>query len=241
MPRLRLLQSRGRLQFRRQTTPAIEGNPSELSPPPPRHISYANRNLSLTPIQTYIFPIHRCPSLSFLLSLTFVPVVPHFRSRCQAAGLEAPQVNQIELHVFLQQRETVAYCEKEGITIMGYAPLARCKKFGKSQVMADIVKEVQAAAKANANDNLKAITCGYMGTMGGKNVTEADIYIRWSLQKGYITIPKSSNRGRIISNSSRVFKFQLTPDQMARLHELDCGFKSSGSVNNMDLPWDEVK
>ena len=36
------------------------------------------------------------------------------------AGLEAPEVNQFELHVFNQQKETVEYCQANGKQIVGY-------------------------------------------------------------------------------------------------------------------------
>ena len=48
----------------------------------------------------------------------------------KASGLEVPEVNQVELHPWLQQKELVAYHNAEGIATMGYCPLARCKKFG---------------------------------------------------------------------------------------------------------------
>lgn len=43
------------------------------------------------------------------------------------AGLEAPSVNQIELHPWQRKREIVKYCGENGITLMGYSPLARCQ------------------------------------------------------------------------------------------------------------------
>ena len=69
--------------------------------------------------------------------------------------------------------------------------------------------------------------------------TEAQLCIRWSLQKGYITIPKSTTPKRIVENAD-IFGFALDADAMAACGSLDEGFKASGSVNNQDMPWSEV-
>ena len=90
------------------------------------------------------------------------------------AGLELPEVNQIELHCWLQQKELTAYCEHEKITVMGYCPLARTKRFKDSALLS-------------------------IAELLGK--TEAQIAIRWSIQSGFITIPNSSTASRIAQNA----------------------------------------
>lgn len=129
------------------------------------------------------------------------------------AGLETPEVNQIELHVYLQQKDSVQYCKENNIVIMGYCPFARQKCSGNST----IVK---------------------IGEKYGKS--ESQVMIRWSLQKGIITIPKSTTESHILNNCD-VFDFELTNEDMEELDALENGFKASLSVNHMDLPWDEVK
>ena len=42
------------------------------------------------------------------------------------AGLELPEVNQFEVHVWNQQLPTREYCKEKGIAVMAYCPLARC-------------------------------------------------------------------------------------------------------------------
>jgi len=129
----------------------------------------------------------------------------------QMAGLELPEVNQIELHPWLQQKACRAWMKKHGIAVMGYCPLARCKR----------LDDLSAIAKA-------------------KGKSPAQIAIRWSIQIGAITIPKSSKRSRIVENAD-VFDWSLTDAEMRSLDALDTGFKASGSVEAMDIPWDLVK
>jgi diketogulonate reductase-like aldo/keto reductase len=53
--------------------------------------------------------------------------------------------------------------------------------------------------------------------------TSAQVLIRWSLQKGFVVLPRSSNADRIAENA-RVFDFALSDAQMAELDALDEGF-----------------
>ena len=50
--------------------------------------------------------------------------------------------------------------------------------------------------------------------------TPAQIVLRWDLQKGVITIPKSVRKERIIENS-QIFDFQLTDEDMQRIDGLN--------------------
>ena len=128
-----------------------------------------------------------------------------------AAGLELPEVNQIEFHVWLQQTACRAYMSKNNIVCMGYCPLARCKRL---ETLADMAER--------------------------KGKTAAQIAIRWSLQMKVVTIPKSSKATRISENAD-VFDWALNGEEMRILGGFDDGFKASGSVNAMDIPWEDVR
>ena len=135
----------------------------------------------------------------------------------QQTGLELPEVNQIELHPWLQQHDLRTFMNSNGIQAMGYCPLARCKQFEQTEV----------ATIAN--------------TRGVEVCPEALVAIRWSLEQGIVTIPKSSNPTRIIQNAS-VFQLDpLTETEHSILTSCEIGFKASNSVNSQDLPWEEVK
>jgi len=120
--------------------------------------------------------------------------VAHLKA-LKATGLPNPAVNQIELHPMLQQKDIVTYCQKEGIAIQAYSPLARASKWlMKNKVIKNI-------AEAH-----------------GRSV--AQVLIRWSLQKGYICLPKSANPVRMKENFD-IIKWRLTGDDMKLIDGLD--------------------
>jgi methylglyoxal/glyoxal reductase len=100
-----------------------------------------------------------------------------------------PAVNQIELHPWCQQRDVVAFCNAHNIAVVAYSPLTKGMKLG-DPGLAAIAQEVRR--------------------------TPAQILLRWSLQKGFVTIPKSVKRERIIENAA-IFDFSLGAEPMARL------------------------
>ena len=114
----------------------------------------------------------------------------------QAGSALVPMVNQFELHPFNARKELVAYCQEMGIAVTSYSPLARGRKL--------------------ADPTLAAIAAHY-------HKTPAQLAIRWVLQQGWIVIPKSVHRERILENT-QVFDFEITPSDMAALDKLDEGY-----------------
>jgi diketogulonate reductase-like aldo/keto reductase len=108
-----------------------------------------------------------------------------------------PSVNQIELSPFLHgSREgTLRRCAEEGIAVEAYSPLTKGRRLDDSTVVA-IAADL------------------------GR--TPAQVLIRWSLQKGFIVLPRSSNPRRIAENAD-VFGFELDEARMAELDGLDEG------------------
>lgn len=124
-----------------------------------------------------------------------------------AAGCPKPTVNQIELHPWQQKRDIVQFCREQGITVMGYSPLAKGTHLG--------------------DDTLKQLAEQY-------SKTPAQIMIRWSVQNGFITIPKSSNPERIKENAD-VFNWSLRKEDMKPLDEKP---QRSCTWNPCDSPWE---
>ncbi|KAH7885518.1 NADP-dependent oxidoreductase domain-containing protein [Phlebopus sp. FC_14] len=119
---------------------------------------------------------------------------PKHIEEIREAGLEMPVVNQVELHPFCQQKEIVEYCAKHNIVVQAYTPLVR---------------------GAVDNDVIQELSKKY-------NKDPGQILVRWSLQKGFVPLPKSSQPQRIISNG-QVYDFDIEADDMAKLDGLDRG------------------
>ncbi|KDQ15925.1 hypothetical protein BOTBODRAFT_108051 [Botryobasidium botryosum FD-172 SS1] len=125
------------------------------------------------------------------------------------AGLEIPAVNQIELHPLCQQRPIVEYCTQNSVLVQAYTPLLE----GKFQQLIP---------------SLHTIADKY-------NKDSAQVLIRWSIQKGFVPLPKSANPARIASNAD-VFDFELSEEDMAALDALDKGKEGAVTWNPVDVP-----
>ncbi|KAL6309362.1 Aldo/keto reductase [Sparassis latifolia] len=122
------------------------------------------------------------------------------------AGLETPSVNQIELHPFCQQQAIVNYCDKHNIFVQAYCPLIR-GKFS-NPVFQEVAKKY--------------------------NKSVAQVLVRWSLQRGFSPLPKSSRPERVVSNAD-VYGFALADDDMARINTLDRGKDGAISWNPVEV------
>ena len=100
-----------------------------------------------------------------------------------------PAVNQVELHVFLQQPELIKYCQDNNIVIEAYSPLAHAKSMDNA-VITEVAKK------------------------HGK--TYAQIMLRWLLQQGLVVLPKSVTPSRIQENIG-IFDFELDQADLAKL------------------------
>jgi 2,5-diketo-D-gluconate reductase A len=105
----------------------------------------------------------------------------------------APVLNQIELHPRFQQRALREFGAGHGILTESWSPLGR-GRLDDNPVLADLASKYRKSW--------------------------AQIVIRWHLDNGLVVIPKSVTPQRILANFD-VFDFRLSPDDMARISELD--------------------
>lgn len=106
-----------------------------------------------------------------------------------------PAVNQIETHVFQQQKAAREVLKKYNTQIESWGPFAE----GKNNMF--------------SNEVLKEVGAKY-----GKSV--AQTALRFLLQNGVVLIPKSTHKERMIENLN-VFDFSLTEEDMKRIEGLD--------------------
>jgi diketogulonate reductase-like aldo/keto reductase len=112
-----------------------------------------------------------------------------------ACAQVVPAVNQIEVHPFLQHRETRALCAKRGIVVEAYSPLTHGRRLGHP-----VVKSV--AARVGRSP--------------------AQVLIRWAIQHDMVVLPKSSREARIKENAA-VFDFTLDAAAMEALDDCEEG------------------
>lgn len=108
-----------------------------------------------------------------------------------------PVVNQVETHVFQQQKEAKEYMKKNNTQIMSWGPFAE----GKNDYF--------------NNEVLKEI-----GAKHGKTV--AQTALRFLLQSDVVLIPKSVHEDRMKENID-IFDFELTEEEMKQIEALDTG------------------
>lgn len=104
-----------------------------------------------------------------------------------------PAVNQYEFHPELLQPDLLEYCKKRGIQPEAWSPIMK--------------------GKVNEVPLIQELAAKY-----GK--TPVQVTLRWDIQKGVVTIPKSVTPERIISNAD-IFDFELSEEDMAKIDGLD--------------------
>ncbi|MFD1032391.1 aldo/keto reductase [Metaplanococcus flavidus] len=132
--------------------------------------------------------------------------VHHMKDLLSEATVK-PMVNQIEYHPYLTQQEVQAFCVEQGIQMEAWSPLMAGELLDQP-----LLKEI--------------------GEKYGKSV--AQIILRWDLQNGVVTIPKSTNEQRIVENAS-IFDFELSIEDMDRISALNQNKRVGSDPDNFDF------
>ncbi|OWA34573.1 aldo/keto reductase [Saccharibacillus sp. O16] len=119
----------------------------------------------------------------------------------------APMVNQIEFHPRLTQPELREFAQQHGILLEAWSPLMQGGLFEEPLLL-----ELAAAYKR----------------------TPAQIILRWDLQHGVVTIPKSIHAERIAANAD-VFDFELSAADMKRIDALNQNRRVGPDPDNFDF------
>jgi len=120
-----------------------------------------------------------------------------------------PEVNQIELHPYLQQEEMLSYCNVNNIYLTAYSPLG---SFDRPDVMKG----------ANEPSLIENPVVGKIAQAHG--CSAAQVLLRWAIERGTSVIPKSTNPGRLSENLKAV-NLKLDNQEMAELAKLERGFR----------------
>ncbi|OAL47034.1 hypothetical protein IQ07DRAFT_127485 [Pyrenochaeta sp. DS3sAY3a] len=105
----------------------------------------------------------------------------------------APAVNQIEVHPFNTRTDITSFCQEHGIVVEAYAPLVRALRM--------------------KHPTIVSLSKKYACTPG-------QLLVRWSLQHGYVPLPKSVRKERIRENAE-IGGFAIDEADMATMDGLD--------------------
>ncbi len=120
-----------------------------------------------------------------------------------------PEVNQVELHPFLQQNALVWYCEAEGIHVTAYAPLGSTDR-------PDFMKGGHDPSLLG-NELIASIAAEH-------RCTPAQVLLAWHVKRGVSVIPKTVKRQRLEENLAAA-DITLSGEDMTRVASLERGFR----------------
>ncbi|WP_282034962.1 aldo/keto reductase [Metabacillus indicus] len=132
--------------------------------------------------------------------------VHHLKDVMEDAEI-VPMVNQVEYHPRLTQKELHAFCKENSIQLEAWSPLMQGKLLD-DETLTEIAEK------------------------HGKSV--AQVILRWDLQNGVVTIPKSVKEHRIYDNAA-IFDFELTQEEMERIDGLNRDERVGPDPDNFDF------
>ncbi|KAJ4352098.1 uncharacterized protein N0V89_007444 [Didymosphaeria variabile] len=97
--------------------------------------------------------------------------------------------NQVELHPWLARKDIVDWCNTRGVILEAYCPIVRATK-SEDPLLLPLAKKY--------------------------NKTTSQVLLRWSLQMGFVPLPKSVTKSRIEENA-QLFDFELSAEEMESL------------------------
>ncbi|MCM8571094.1 aldo/keto reductase [Gramella jeungdoensis] len=120
-----------------------------------------------------------------------------------------PEMNQVELHPYLQQNKLLEFCSKNGINVTAYSPLGS----------GDRPDEMKAKDEPSLLENPTIVKIAKK-----HGASPGQILIKWSEQRGTAVIPKSTNENRIKENLMSA-GYQLDEEDMKEIADLDYHFR----------------
>jgi len=140
-----------------------------------------------------------------------------------------PEVNQVELHPFLQQNKLLQFCKENNIRLTAYAPLGSAYRVADREVDFPILLENEVVQKIAAKHQ----------------ATPAQVAIAWGIQRETAVIPKSVKKDRILENFEAT-NLRLDGDDISQINSLEGpyryttgrGWIREGSPYTVEDLWD---
>jgi len=131
-------------------------------------------------------------------------LIPHLKRLIENSRIK-PMVNQFEFHPELVQPELLKFCKENQIQAEAWRPIMK--------------------GRVNEIELLQELAAKYQKS-------PVQIVLRWDIQKGVVTIPKSVTPERIISNAA-VFDFELAEEDVALIDKLDRNVRMGEDPNQI--------
>ncbi|XP_075037746.1 aldo-keto reductase family 1 member A1 [Mixophyes fleayi] len=134
-----------------------------------------------------------------------------------------PAVLQVECHPYLAQNELIAHCHAHGLVVTGYSPLGSPDRSWRKPEDPVLLEEPSILEMAKKYSK-----------------SEAQILLRWQVQRNVVVIPKSVTPSRILQNL-QVFDFILTEEEMKEIGALNKNWRyiiPIITVNGKSVPRD---
>lgn len=133
--------------------------------------------------------------------------MPQHLETLRSSSELVPAVNQVEFHPRLVQPGVLQFCRDRGIQVEAWSPI----------MQGQVAREGTILELAEKHEK-----------------TPAQITLRWDLQHGVVTIPKSGRPDRIAENAG-IFDFELSEEDMRRLDALDAGRRLGPDPSDFDF------
>ena len=117
-----------------------------------------------------------------------------------------PAVNQIEIHPFNTQTGIASFCQQHDIIVQAWGPLVRGMRMT-HHTIASLAKKYSCSS--------------------------AQLLLRWSLQHGYVVLPKSVTKERIVENGE-ISDIEIREEDMEKLDGLDEHLQTSWDPTDCD-------
>lgn len=122
---------------------------------------------------------------------------------------QKPEMNQVELHPYLQQDDLLTFCKKNDIHLTAYSPLGSGDR----------------SEQMKAEDEPSLLENEVINKIAEKhNVSPAQVIIKWDVERGTAVIPKSVHKERIKENLESI-QVDLDKDDHSKIADLDEHFR----------------
>lgn len=143
----------------------------------------------------------------------------------------APEVNQLEMHPFLQQQKMWDFCQSKGIHLTGYSPLGSADR--------PAIRIIEGEPKLFTNQTIQELA-------KSKGISAAQLMLAWAVNRGTSVIPKSVNPQRLKENLTAA-DIELGPQEMEAMQGVNLDYRYikgdfwclPGSDYTLENLWDE--